>query len=72
MEPKEISSRLIPRLLVVFTRQLEILVTTLRGDVHLRLYNGDPGPTRVNSLFSIQVIKKMQLNLPDICKELTS
>ena len=27
--PKEIPSRLIPRLLVVFTRQLEILVTTL-------------------------------------------
>ena len=25
-------SRLIPRLLVVFTRQLEILVTTLQGD----------------------------------------
>ena len=30
IEPKEISSRLIPRLLVVFTRQLEILVTTLQ------------------------------------------
>ena len=29
MEPKEIPSHLIPRLLVVFTRQLEILVTTL-------------------------------------------
>ena len=29
MEPKEISSCLIPRLLVVFTRQLKILVTTL-------------------------------------------
>ena len=29
IEAKEISSRLIPRLLVVFTRQLEILVTTL-------------------------------------------
>ena len=29
IEPKEIPSRLIPRLLVVFTRQLEILVTTL-------------------------------------------
>ena len=29
MEPKEISSRLIPRPLVVFTRLLEILVTTL-------------------------------------------
>ena len=29
MEPKEIPSRLSPRLLVVFTRQLEILVTTL-------------------------------------------
>ena len=28
-EPKEIPSRLIPRLPVVFTRQLEILVTTL-------------------------------------------
>ena len=29
IEPKEIPSRLIPRLLVVFTRQLETLVTTL-------------------------------------------
>ena len=29
IEPKEIRSRLIPRLLVVFTRQLEILVTVL-------------------------------------------
>ena len=31
IEPKEIPSCLIPRLLVVFTRQLEILVTTLCG-----------------------------------------
>ena len=30
IQPKEIPSRLIPRLLVVFTRQLEILVTTLK------------------------------------------
>jgi len=30
IEPKEIPSRLIPRLLVVFTRQLEILVTALQ------------------------------------------
>ena len=30
-EPKEIPSCLIPRLLVVFTRQLEILVTALKG-----------------------------------------
>ena len=30
VQPKEIPSRLIPRLLDVFTRQLEILVTTLR------------------------------------------
>ena len=29
IEPKEIPSRLIPHLLVVFIRQLEILVTTL-------------------------------------------
>ena len=29
IEPKEISSCLIPRLLVVFTRQLKILVTAL-------------------------------------------
>ena len=29
IEPKEIPSCLIPRLLVVFTQQLEILVTTL-------------------------------------------
>ena len=33
IEPKEIPSRLIPRLLVVFTRQLEILVTTLYGEM---------------------------------------
>ena len=32
IEPKEIPSCLIPRLLVVFTRQLEILVTTLVGN----------------------------------------
>ena len=32
IEPKEIPSRLIPHLLVVFTRQLEILVTTLLID----------------------------------------
>ena len=30
IEPKEIPSGLIPRLLVVFTQQLEILVTTLK------------------------------------------
>ena len=35
MEPKEIPSRLIPRLLVIFTRQLEILVTTLEVKVIL-------------------------------------
>ena len=29
IEPKEISSSLIPHLLVVFTQQLEILVTTM-------------------------------------------
>ena len=32
IEPKEIPSRLIPCPLVVFTRQLENLVTTLRTD----------------------------------------
>ena len=31
IEPKEIPSHLIPLLLVVLTRQLEILVTTLSG-----------------------------------------
>ena len=31
IEPKEIPSRLIPHLLVVFTWQLEILVTTLHS-----------------------------------------
>ena len=36
IEPKEIPIRLIHCLLVVFTRQLEILVTTLRSD-HLVL-----------------------------------
>ena len=34
IEPKEIPSHLIPRLLVVFTRQLEILVTTLAFFLH--------------------------------------
>ena len=34
IEPKEIPSCLIPRLLVVFTRQLEILVTTLASPKH--------------------------------------
>ena len=36
IEPKEIPSRLIPRLLVVCTRQLEILVTTLLLDLTTR------------------------------------
>ena len=36
IEPKEIPSRLIPRLLVVFTRQLEILVTTPNDATKLR------------------------------------
>ena len=36
IEPKKIPSPLIPRLLVVFTRQLEILVTTL----HMHLFFG--------------------------------
>ena len=35
IEPKEIPSHLIPRLLVVFTWQLEILVTTLHESVPL-------------------------------------
>ena len=34
IEPKEIPSRLTPRLLVVFTRQLEILVTNLAFFLH--------------------------------------
>ena len=34
IEPKEIPSWLIPRQLVVFTRQLEMLVTTLLSDSH--------------------------------------
>ena len=39
IEPKEIPSCLIPRPLVVFTRQLEILVTALRDAVHMVLWN---------------------------------
>ena len=46
IEPNEIPSCLIPRLLVVFTRQLEILVTTLtlllkRSEFWLELKRGD-------------------------------
>ena len=43
IEPKEIPSRLIPRLLVVFTRQLEILVSTLHrvSGLQVRGYNSD-------------------------------
>ena len=37
IEPKEIPSCLIPRPLVVFTRQLEILVTTLSGTSNMAL-----------------------------------
>ena len=37
IEPKEIPSCLIPRLIVVFTRQLEILVTTLKYYSRLQL-----------------------------------
>ena len=37
-KPKEIPSRLIPRLLVVFTQQLEILVTTLHQGSHQERY----------------------------------
>ena len=39
IEPKEIPSCLIPRPLVVFTRQLEILVTALHDAVHMVLWN---------------------------------
>ena len=46
IEPKEIPSCLIPRLLVVFTRQLEILVTTL-----LALLQAEP-------LFVFQLLMK--------------
>ena len=42
IEPKEIPSCLIPRLLIVFTQQLEILVTTL--------LEGDESFVRVNSI----------------------
>ena len=42
IEPKEIPSHLIPRLLVVFTRQLEILVTTL--ETALSIMENSPGP----------------------------
>ena len=42
MEPKEISSRLIPRPLVVFTRLLEILVTTLISYFHHLLVSNRP------------------------------
>ena len=42
MEPKEIPSCLIPRLLVVFTRQLEILVTTLAlGHIITAVYSSE-------------------------------
>ena len=41
IEPKEIPSRLIPRLLVVFTRQLEILVTTLVNTLFLYIRQHD-------------------------------
>ena len=34
IEPKEIPSCLIPHLLVVFTRQIEILVTALGKPIH--------------------------------------
>ena len=36
IEPKEIPSCLIPRLLVVFTRQLEILLTTLEASENFK------------------------------------
>ena len=43
IEPKEIPSSLIPCLLVVFTRQLEILVTTLMACfINLFKHGGDP------------------------------
>ena len=38
IEPKEISSCFIPRLLVVFTRQLEILVTSLLTYFYLTIF----------------------------------
>ena len=42
MEPKEIPSCLIPRLLVVFTQQLEILVTTLAlGHIITAVYSSE-------------------------------
>ena len=42
IEPKEIPSHLIPCLLVVFARQLEILVTTLLSEfIHSSGWGGD-------------------------------
>ena len=51
IEPKEIPSCLIPRPLVVFTRQLEILVTTLSGTSNMALLFFPQPPVLPSHLF---------------------
>ena len=53
IEPKEIPSRLIPRLLAVFTRQLEILVTIVNIKREVREGRWEEGKGYFSSLSSL-------------------
>ena len=66
IEPKEIPSRLIPHLLVVFTRQLEILVTTLL--LHFTL----GGVTDLFSLTYFQAAQKAHKEVVELLLDLDS
>ena len=50
IDPTETPSCLIPRLLVVFTQQLEILVTTLQLAKHIKIIQTDKRKTRMQKL----------------------
>ena len=56
IEPKEILSCLIPRLLVVFTRQLEILVTTLHysNSILCKMHADSPGVEFLRVIFKFR------------------
>ena len=65
IEPKEIPSCLIPRLLVVFTRQLEILVTTLHysNSIFCKMHADSPGVEFLRVIFKFRKREKTKIAL---------
>ena len=65
IEPKEIPSCLIPRLLVVFTRQLEILVTTLHysNSIFCKMHADSPGVEFLRVIFKFRKREKTKITL---------